>query len=161
VPRGAPAEAGTEVDELAASVRLSVTRLGRILRQQDGGDLTPSTTSALAMVNRHGPLSLGELAAREHVAAPTVTRIVDKLQRAGLVSRRASEQDGRVAYVEVTDEGRARMAEVRSRRTRWLVARIETLSEDDLEVLGRAVPILERLVEQSGPVGGASGEGRP
>jgi DNA-binding MarR family transcriptional regulator len=136
-----------EVDSLAADVRLSVTRLGRILRQQDGGDLTPSTTSALATINRRGPMTLGELAAREHVAAPTVTRIVEKLQRAGLVQRRTSERDGRVVLVDVTEEGRALMLEVRSRRTRWLVSHLETFSEDDLEALRRAAPILERLVE--------------
>src|ERR1700712_2297939 len=93
--------------DVASSVRLSVTRLARILRQQDGGGLTPSTTSALAMLNRYGPMTLGELANREHVAAPTVTRIVEKLQAAGLATRRVSEHDGRVFFVETTEEGRA------------------------------------------------------
>src|ERR1700710_1678143 len=104
----------SDLSEVASSVRLSITRLGRILRQQDGGDLTPSTTSALAMLNRHGPMTLGELAAREHVAAPTVPRIVEKLQQAGLVTRTQSESDGRVAYVEVTEEGRRLILDVRS-----------------------------------------------
>jgi DNA-binding MarR family transcriptional regulator len=139
-----------ELDELAASIRLSVTRLGRILRQQDGGDLTPSTTSALAMLNRHGPMTLGELAAREHVAAPTVTRIVEKLQQAGLVTRTQSESDGRVAFVEVTEEGRRLILDVRSRRTLWLVEHLESFSDADLEALRRAAPVLERLVEQAG-----------
>ena len=57
--------------------------------------------SALATVNRAGRITLGALAAREHVAAPSVTRVIDKLQRAGLVERTASEQDGRVSFVAV------------------------------------------------------------
>ena len=137
----------TDVADVAASVRLSVTRLGRILRQQDGGGLTPSTTSALATLNRYGPITLGELASREHVAAPTVTRIVEKLQRAGLVTRRVSEQDGRVVYVEVTDEGSRLMLELRSRRTQWLIDHMEGLSPTELSALRAAAPILERLVE--------------
>src|SRR4051812_33141269 len=109
----------TKIGELAAGLRLSVTRLARILRHQDGGDLTPSMVSALATVNRAGRLTLGELAAREHIAAPSVTRIVEKLQRAGLVTRQASESDGRVAFVEVSTAGHALIEEVRSRRTAW------------------------------------------
>jgi DNA-binding MarR family transcriptional regulator len=137
----------TDIADVASSVRLSVTRLARILRQQDGGGLTPSTSSALAMLNRHGRLTLGELAAREHLSAPTDTRIVEKLQTAGLVSRRVSEHDGRVVYAEITEAGRQLILDARSRRTAWLVAHLDGLTEDEIKALGRAAPILERLVE--------------
>ena len=148
--------AGAAIGELASGLRLSVTRLARILRHQDGGELTPSMVSALATLNRAGRLTLGELAAREHIAAPSITRIVDKLQRAGLVTRRASETDGRVALVEVTDAGRSRIEEARSRRTAWMAKQLAKLDEDDLETLRKAAVILERMVEgadRSGPEG--------
>jgi DNA-binding MarR family transcriptional regulator len=138
-----------DVAEVASSIRLSVTRLARILRQQDGEGLTPSTGSALALLNRYGAMTLGELATREHVAAPTVTRIVEKLQAAGLVSRKVSERDGRVTYVEISEEGRRVMLDARSRRTQWLISHFEGLSPDDLEALGHAAPVLERLVDQA------------
>jgi DNA-binding MarR family transcriptional regulator len=137
----------TDISTVASSVRLSVTRLARILRQQDGGGLTPSTTSALAMLNRFGSMTLGELASREHLAAPTVTRIVEKLQVAGLVTRRVSEHDGRVVYVEVSEKGRRLMLDLRSRRTQWLIDHMEGLSAAELETLRRAAPILERIVD--------------
>jgi DNA-binding MarR family transcriptional regulator len=136
--------------ELAGSLRLSVTRLARILRQQDGGELTASMVSALAVINREGRLTLGELAAREHVAAPSVTRVVDKLRRAGLVTRNVSDRDGRVTYVEVTTEGRQLVEEARSRRTAWLAARLDGLSSDEFQTLLRAAPILERIVAEAG-----------
>src|SRR5947199_6887385 len=141
------------VAELAGGLRLSVTRLARILRQQDSGDLTASMVSALASVNRAGRITLGALAAREHVAAPSVTRVVDKLQRAGLVERTASEQDGRVSFVEVTADGRELIGESRSRRTAWLAARLEQLSGSDLDALMRAAPILERIVAEAAQAG--------
>jgi DNA-binding MarR family transcriptional regulator len=137
------------VAELAGGLRLSVTRLARILRQQDTGDLTASMVSALATVNRAGRITLGALAAREHVAAPSVTRVVDKLQRAGLVERTASEQDGRVSFVAVTADGQELIEESRTRRTAWLAARLEQLSESDLDALMRAAPILERIVAEA------------
>jgi DNA-binding MarR family transcriptional regulator len=139
----------SDVAEVAASIRLSITRLARILRQQDGEGLTPSTGSALALLNRYGAMTLGELATREHVAAPTVTRIVEKLQASGLVSRKVSEHDGRVTFVEITEEGRRVMLDVRSRRTQWLIAHFEGLSPDDLEALRLAAPVLESLVDQA------------
>lgn len=135
-----------DVAVVAESLRLSVTRMFRILRQQDGQGLTPSTTSALAMVFHHGPLTLGELAAREHVSAPTVTRIVEKLQRDGLVERTTSATDGRVAYVEVTERGQRLVLDLRSRRTRWLAERLSELSPAELAALEQAAPVLERLV---------------
>jgi len=135
------------VAELAETLRMSVTRLARILRQQDGSDLTPSTTSALAMINLHGPLTLGDLAAREHVSAPTITRIVEKLQQSDLVTRSVSERDARVAFVEVTDKGRRVIADARSRRTRWLVSHLGELSDADMKALRHAAPVLERLVD--------------
>ncbi|MGD9795413.1 MAG: MarR family winged helix-turn-helix transcriptional regulator [Acidimicrobiia bacterium] len=136
-----------EIAELAETLRLSITRLARVLRQQDGSDLTPSTTSALAMINLHGPLTLGDLAARERVSAPTITRIVEKLQQSGLVTRWVSERDARVAFVEVTDAGRKVIIDARSRRTRWLMAHLGELSQDDLKALRHAAPVLERLVD--------------
>lgn|SRR5437763_9334002 len=151
--RTLPLDASTTraaVPELAGGLRLSVTRLARILRHQDPGELTPSMISALATLNREGRLTLGELAAREHVAAPSVTRIVEKLQRDGLVTRRASESDGRVALVEVSNKGRARIDEARSRRTAWLASRLAELDDDDLDTLRRAAPILDRIVRNAG-----------
>src|SRR4051794_22926726 len=140
---------GAVVADLAGGLRLSVTRLARILRQQDTGDLTASMVSALASVNRAGRMTLGALAAREHVAAPSVTRVVDKLERAGLLERTASEREGRVSFGQVRADGRELIEESRSRRRAWLAARLERLSESDLEALVRAAPILERIVAEA------------
>ena len=143
------AETPDAVVGVAESVRPSVTRLSRILRHQDGGDLTPSAVSALAMINQLGPLTLGDLAMREHVSAPTITRVVEKLQRDGLVRRTISKADGRVVYVEVTDKGRRLVLDARSRRTKWLIEHLGALSADDLAALEHAAPVLEKLVAQA------------
>ena len=126
--------AASDTEALAASMRLSVTRLARILRHQDGGDLTPSTTSALATINR------------EHVSAPTITRIVEKLQQQGLVARTTSATDGRVTHATVTDKGRRLVVAARSRRTEWLVDHLGRLSAAELAALAAAAPVLEHLI---------------
>ena len=136
-----------DANELAGQLRLSITRLARILRQQDTLGLGATLTSALATVNHHGPLTTGELATREHVAPPSITRVVDKLEQQGLVARRPHPTDGRVVVIEVTAEGRERILESRSRRTAWLAERLRDLPPADLECLAGAAAILARLTE--------------
>ena len=81
--------------ELAARLRMAVTRLARRLRQEGQTGLTPSQTAALTTVERHGPLTPSEFAAVEGVRRPTATRALDSLEAAGLVVREADPTDGR------------------------------------------------------------------
>lgn len=141
----APAEAPVDATELAARVRLSITRLNRLLRQQSDVDLTPTKVAHLATISREGPLTLGDLAAAEQVAPPTVTKIVAELERRGLVTRATDERDRRVSRVAVTAEGRRVLEKARTRKTAWLVRRLAELDEADLAALATAAPVLEAL----------------
>src|SRR5919197_2229549 len=88
-------ESTRDLSGLAAHLRLVITRTARRLRQQAGSDLGPSQTAALATVERHGPLTPSELARMERIQRPTATRIVARLEEAGLVERVADPVDGR------------------------------------------------------------------
>lgn len=135
----------SDTSEMAARLRLVVARLARQLRYHTGAGLTPSQHSALASVDVHGPLRLGRLAKLEQVTPPTITRIVDRLELDGLVTRTVEPTDRRHAQVEITDEGRRRMDESRHRRTAWLAERLSTLGLADRESLGTALAVLEAL----------------
>src|SRR5215211_1372022 len=93
-------------EELAPRLRWAITRTARRLRQQAGTDLGPSQTAALATVERHGPLTPSELAEVERIQRPTATRIVARLEEAGLVERVADPADKRSFTVSVTRDGR-------------------------------------------------------
>jgi DNA-binding MarR family transcriptional regulator len=142
IDRGAEAE-------LAARLRLAITRLYRRLRQQVVGGLTPSQISALATAARLGRPTLGELAAAEQVQPPSVTRMVVALEAAGLLERLVDPADGRVVRAEVTAEGRRTLQRIRSLRNAVLVRRLQRLSADERQQLADLVPLLERLVEES------------
>jgi DNA-binding MarR family transcriptional regulator len=135
--------------ELAGRLRLSVTRLARILRHQDAGTLAPTLSAALATVDREGPLTLGDLAQREHVAPPSITKAVDKLVGMGFVERRADTTDRRVSQVHITAAGHRHVMQNRSRRTAWLATRLQELPDADVERLAAAASVLERLVQHS------------
>ncbi len=140
------AEPGTEA-ELAARLRIAVTRLNRRIRQQVVGGLTPSQVSALASVERFGTPTIGELAAHEQVQPPSMTRLVDGLQSQGLVSRVGDAGDRRVARVAITADGRRTMQRNRSLRNAYLVRRLLRLSPDERALLDHLVGLLEQLVE--------------
>jgi len=133
--------------EVAARLRLGVMRLSRRLRQHAPGTVSQSQLSALATLVRDGAMALGDLAAAERVQPPTITRIVDALVSAGLVSRRQASDDRRVVHVEATREGRALIEAVRRRRDTYLAQRLNALDAEELALLARAAELLERLCE--------------
>lgn len=143
--------ATTDTTELAGQLRVVVARLARILRQQDQSGMPPTLLAALTTVGRAGPLTLGELAAQEQVAAPTITKAVQKLEAKGLVARQDDPDDGRVCRVALTAAGRRHLEQARRRRTAWLATRLGDLGDDDIRRLVDAVDVLEALTNAEAP----------
>ena len=144
-----PATLTADAVDVAGRLRMTAFRLTRLLRQQDAEGLAPTLSAALATIVRDGPLTLGELAAREHVAPPSITKAVEKLVAVGLATRAPDETDRRVVRVRATAAGRRQVAQNRSRRTAWLAGRLTDLSPADLAKLDAATDVLERLIHQS------------
>src|SRR4051794_11342117 len=132
---------------LAAHLRLVITRTARRLRQQAGTDLGPSQLSALASIERHGPLTPSELAEIERIQRPSATRIVARLEEAKLVERVADPTDRRSFTVATNADGRVLMNKLRTRKNAYLAKRLRGLDESDLATLDRAAEILEDLLE--------------
>jgi DNA-binding MarR family transcriptional regulator len=130
---------------LPAELRVSILRLSRRLRQEAAGQITASQLSALGAVAYRGEISLGELAANERIAPPSMTRIASRLEEMGLVARVADASDRRVARLVITPEGTALLNETRTRRDAFLAERIQVLSEEERHQLACAVPLLEKL----------------
>jgi DNA-binding MarR family transcriptional regulator len=133
--------------ELAARLRLAVTRLARRLRQEAEAGITPSMLSALSSAERQGPVTMGDLCAAEQVQPPTMTRIVAALVAAGLVVREADAQDGRVTWVKVTPEGRRLLERSRRRKEAFLARALRDLEPRDVATLEAAADVLERFTE--------------
>ncbi|GAB3922109.1 hypothetical protein GCM10011575_14540 [Microlunatus endophyticus] len=132
---------------LAAGLRPALLRLARRLRQMrdESLDLTSNQLSAMSVLFNNGDLLMGELAARELVQPPSMTRIVNELERRGYVLRSGDPQDKRQARVSLTDTGRQVLLANRKRRNDWLARRLAELSPEEREVLRKAVPILEKV----------------
>jgi DNA-binding MarR family transcriptional regulator len=142
-------EGTTSTDEMTSRLRMVVARLSRRLRQEANEGATPSQLAALATIERHGPITLGDLAGHERVRPPTMTRIVAGLEETGLVRREIDAADRRVARVTITPEGSRLLARSRTRKDAFLASLLEHLDAEDIAIVERAVPILERLIEES------------
>ena len=135
----------TDNAAIAARLRLSATRLARILRREADTGLSPSQLSALATVEIHGPMTLGALAEHENVAPPSVTKVVNLLEAQGLVGREAAANDRRVAMVSITREGARLLTESRRRKNEWLAERLARLETDQRVRLADALDVIEIL----------------
>jgi DNA-binding MarR family transcriptional regulator len=140
-------DAALDDAELAARLRLSVTRLARRLRQQSDVEATASQISALATIERLGPLTIGELSAAERVQPPSMTRIVAGLEELDLIQRETDEHDRRVARVRVTPLGQRLLERSRSKKNAYLAARLRAMGRDERATLAHAADILERMLE--------------
>ena len=133
-------------DSLAIDLRTAVMRTSRRLRVEATGDvITPGQYTVLAQLNDLGPRTLRELAEREHVQAPSMTRIVNALTEQGFVTRTAHPADGRQVQVGITPAGKDVLAEAREQRTAWLAQRVAGLSDEDRQTLSRAAHIMQQL----------------
>lgn len=134
--------------KLASELRIAVMRLARRLRRERADDsLTTTQLSALASVDRCGPIPVGELAAIEYVRPPSMTRVVGSLEQLGLVRRAAHATDGRQVLLEATQEGRQLLAVDRQRRDAWLCQRLRDLTADEEKTLRVAAAIIARLAQ--------------
>jgi DNA-binding MarR family transcriptional regulator len=137
----------TETAELAGRLRLSVTRLARLMRQQADTGLSPTQLATLATVEAAGPITLGDLAAREQVAPPTMTKAVGCLEGQGLVARHQDAEDRRVSRLSITPEGRRLLERSRTRKNAWLARRLSDLDATDRQRLAEALDALDRLTQ--------------
>jgi DNA-binding MarR family transcriptional regulator len=128
---------------------LVLGRMSRRLQTATAGVLSQGLLSALAMVNKHGPLRVSDLAQLEAVSAPTMTRTLAELESRGYIVRHADPDDGRVVLVEASEAGAVAVQEARAARALVVEQMLTHLSPDELNAVMAALPALERLIEPS------------
>ena len=124
---------------------LAIHLLRRIRRGDDESGLSAPRLSALSVIIYRGPISLTELANAEGVTAPTMTRLVQALVRAGLVERSALQTDNRVVLLRATAAGRRTLDVARANRLAALEDLLGRLEPDKAAVVAHAVEALEPL----------------
>jgi DNA-binding MarR family transcriptional regulator len=135
---------------LASELRVSVMRLRRRLAAQrhPDNDLSLGSMAVLGALYRQGDLTVGELATRERVQPPSMTRTINCLEDGGYVTRRPHDTDGRQITVALTELGRETLLADRDRRDAWLTVQLSQLTTEERAVLRAAAPILDALSQK-------------
>ena len=131
---------------LAGDLRIAIGRASRRIRAERGAaGLTDPQFTVLAWLTKDGPMSPGQLAERERIQPPSMTRTVNALAELGLVAKAEHPTDGRQVVVSLTDAGVAEVRETRRRRDAWLAGRLATLTPDERTLLVDAAELLRRI----------------
>ena len=137
------------VTELAEALDERVRKLARIARHNVDYGLSLTAATVLARLDEAGPQRVTDLATLELVAQPTMTALVGRLEARGLVERKRDAADKRVVSVALTPAGRAKLMELRSRRTDFLAGHMTGLGADELTRLRAALPVLDQILESA------------
>src|SRR5262245_26269553 len=131
---------------VADRLHSAAIHLLRRLRVEDKAmGLSAPRASALSVLVFRGPVTMSALAEAEQVRRPTITRLVDSLERPGLVRRVSDPTDGRIQLVEATAAGKRLLQKGRARRVARLENGIAHLAAEDRQVLGHAAELMESL----------------
>src|SRR5262245_39466706 len=134
-------------EDLADRLHSAAIHLLRLVRAQDtASGLGPARLSALSVIVFGGPVSLNDLARAEQVRPPTMSRIVDALEAAGLARRRTNERDRRAVLIEATSRGAAMLKQGRKRRVRFLAAHLARLNAAELAQIDLAVLAIRKAL---------------
>jgi DNA-binding MarR family transcriptional regulator len=134
--------------ELADELLPLAVRLARVLFQEGTGSsrVSRAQVSVLRVLRDEGPRRISELADAEHVAQPTITKLVVRLEREGLLTRVADPDDRRAVLVGLTPAGREQLRKMSAAAAAALTRRLEALDTGDRAALTNVLPALERLI---------------
>ena len=136
-----------DTTELANRLRPVLLKLNRELRREIHSlGVTGGQVSLLVQIQDNPGIGVRDLANRERMSAPGMSKYVARLEAAGLVRREELEDKRRVG-LRLTPEGERVLHSVKRRRTAWLAARLRTLDDDEVDAVDRAIEPLFKLLE--------------
>lgn len=131
--------------DIAHDLRAACMRITRRVRLQ-ATRIPPHWFTVLAALD-NGVRNATELAEREQVSAPSMSRTIKELEDRGLVSRTIDADDRRSRILTLTPEGLKELHAGRRSRDHWMVERVRSCTAEEQETLAHATTILNRLLE--------------
>jgi DNA-binding MarR family transcriptional regulator len=146
-----PTVLAPDTTELANRLRPVLLKLNRELRREIHSlGVTGGQVSLLVAIKYAPGIGVRELAARERISVPGMSKFVARLEEAGLVKREPVGGDRRRVGLTLTADGHRVLRSVRSKRTAWLASRLRSLDADELERLDAAIEPLMHLLGDEG-----------
>jgi DNA-binding MarR family transcriptional regulator len=137
----------TDLDQLAHDLDRRVASLSQLLRSVNRSGRSVTALLTLRRLDVEGPSRITDLAVAEHVAQPTMTVLVRRLEEDGLVERTPDPGDARSSRIALTEDGRAELNAVRRDRAAFLARRLDQLDPAAREALAAALPAIDDLLD--------------
>lgn len=151
-PVSAPVDTATAAPNLhdeASALRMSVLRFSRRLRAERAIDtMSDGQIAVLGWLRSKGPHTLGELAERERVSAPSMNRTVNCLEESGYVTRTPDGDDRRKVNIALSDAGRDVSTETTRLRDVWLEGALSEFTAAQRDTLAQAAALLARISDR-------------
>jgi len=138
---------GLNVDELTTVIEDFNTLFIRLPTVRQLGF---SSLSVVHTLSRRGPMRLTALTATEQLTQPAITSLVTRLERDGLVERRADPTDGRAVLVVLTAAGAELVQARHADRVTQLAQLIAGMDDEQRDAIARSVPALRHVIELAG-----------
>ena len=133
---------------IANRLRPVLLKLARELRREIHSiGVTGGQVSLLVQIKQTPGIGIRELAARERISVPGMSKHVARIEAAGLVERQTVGGDRRRVGLHVTSAGHRVLRSVKSKRTAWLAERLRGLDAAQLEAIDAAIEPLFALLE--------------
>ncbi|WGW11194.1 MarR family transcriptional regulator [Saxibacter everestensis] len=140
----------SDTDQLAIDLVVMSSRLTRAAARLAETTVPSAVWRALAVLEEHGPMRVGDFAVMDRCSQPTATAMFQRLEKAGSVERVSDPEDGRAVLISLSDSGRRTLAELRTGIAHAIGPRLETLSVEERAILAETVAIQHRLLTEKG-----------
>jgi len=137
--------------EIAASLRITLNRLVKIMRREtrNDGQLSLTERSTLGLLYPDVQLAPTDIARTEKVTTQSMSQVVNHLVELNFVTRTPSAEDGRKTLLSLTELGRARVEQARLEKQEWLAKALhQKVTESEKNLLIDALTILTKLVDE-------------
>ena len=166
-PQGSPPASPHEfagLDEASAALFRAFGQALRLHRQfmarrLGETDLHPGQAACLGVLAHRDGIAQRDLAEALHIAPPTLSRMLQSMEKNGLVERRDDEADQRLSRVHVTDAGRAVARDMRAAMADHIPVAVAALSDDERVELARLLDKLSASIAHSLGDAAAAGPG--
>jgi DNA-binding MarR family transcriptional regulator len=135
------------LDEIAEGLPQRAAALSRLFLTRTTIDVSRTEVGVMRAVSVR-PQRITELAAAEGVTQPAITRVVNRLQERGWVTRHGDPRDGRAVVVRLTPAGRTVVERLRGEYRALVHEEMATLDDTDVETLARAIDVLDELIDR-------------
>jgi len=110
--------------------------------------IAPNQMHILKMVS-HAPMSISELARAHHVSTPTMSSIIDKLEKKELLKRERSTEDRRVVHAGITHNGEVLMSEMFARFIQEVSQILEPMPPEDKKMVMKGFEVLHKTISDA------------